>query len=98
MVYYTAAAEDVGCHAGTGLRRPSSPGQGHRALDPPLAARNTTGCTRHGESYVKDFKPLRLGILDLNKGRGMLTIRAASIPGRHAIDLTDDHAHTDRLI
>ena len=42
---------------------------------------------RNGESYVKDFKPLQLGILNLSKGRGTLTIRARDIPGQHTIDL-----------
>jgi hypothetical protein len=28
-----------------------------------------------------------LGILDLSKGRGLLTIRARDIPGRRVIDL-----------
>jgi len=38
------------------------------------------------ESYVKDFKPIKMGVLDLKKGRGELTLRATSIPGREAME------------
>ena len=51
------------------------------------AGRDHDRVKRNGESYVKDFKPLELGILNLSKGRGMLTIRACDVPGRHVIDL-----------
>jgi hypothetical protein len=38
------------------------------------------------ESYVKDFKPIKMGVLDLKKGRGELTLHATSIPGREAME------------
>jgi hypothetical protein len=55
--------------------------------DPPLRGAEHDRVTRNGESYVKDFKPLILGIIDLTKGRGPLAIRAIKIPGRRVIDL-----------
>ena len=57
------------------------------AHDPPPRGAEHDRVPRDGESYVKDFKPLRLGILDLSKGRGPLAIRAVEIPGRRVIDL-----------
>ena len=42
---------------------------------------------RGGESYVKDFRPLRLGIVRLEKGRGELTLRALDVPGKQVMDV-----------
>jgi len=39
------------------------------------------------EYYMKDFQPLRLGEIQLDKGRGLLTLRATNIPGKQAMDL-----------
>jgi hypothetical protein len=36
---------------------------------------------------VKDFRPFRLGVLRLGKGRGELTLRALDVPGEHAIEV-----------
>ena len=37
---------------------------------------------------TKDFKPMLLGTIRLDKGRGPLTIRAVEIPGRQAIEIS----------
>ena len=39
------------------------------------------------ESYVKDFKPMELGVLELEKGAGELKLRATKIPGDEAMEL-----------
>jgi len=38
------------------------------------------------ESYVKDWKTIRFGRIELRKGRGELNLRALKIPGQAAID------------
>ena len=38
------------------------------------------------ESYVKDFKPMRMGVIELKKGQGELTLRALKIPGSQALE------------
>ncbi|WP_297694227.1 arylsulfatase [uncultured Eudoraea sp.] len=38
------------------------------------------------ESYVKDFKPLSMGIMKLKKGKGQLTLKASQIIGEEVID------------
>ncbi len=38
------------------------------------------------ESYIKDFKAVRMGIIQLTKGPGELKLRASKIPGEEAID------------
>ncbi len=42
---------------------------------------------RKGESYVKDFRPLRLGVLRMAKGRGKLTLRAVEVAGKSVADV-----------
>ena len=57
------------------------------AHDPPLRGAEHDRVPRQGESYVKDFKPLRLGAVTLAKGRGPLTLRATEIPGKQVMDV-----------
>jgi arylsulfatase A-like enzyme len=86
-VYYTAAAEDLGATLELSLGGRQVLAKVSEPFDPPLRGAEHDRVKRNGESYVKDFKPLKLGILNLSKGRGMLTIRARDIPGRRVIDL-----------
>lgn len=38
------------------------------------------------ESYVKDFRPMRVGAIDLSRGRSDLVLRATQIPGSQAME------------
>jgi arylsulfatase A-like enzyme len=38
------------------------------------------------ESYVKDFKAVKMGVMDLKRGKGDLTLKALSIPGKTALE------------
>ncbi len=38
------------------------------------------------ESYVKDFKAVKMGVIALKKGTGELTLRALKIPGKQALE------------
>jgi hypothetical protein len=87
VVYYTAAAEDVGSTLELGFNGSQVQAKVVEPHDPPLRGAEHDRVTRNGESYVKDFKPLSLGLIDLKKGRGPLAIRAIKIPGRRVIDL-----------
>ena len=42
---------------------------------------------RGPESYAKDFKPLRLGTIELAAGRGALTLRAIKVSGAAVADV-----------
>jgi hypothetical protein len=42
---------------------------------------------RVGESLVKEFAPLEFTPLELPAGRGTLTLRALSMPGKQATDV-----------
>ena len=56
--------------------------------DPPLMGmENDRYPRRAGESYVKDFVAVPLGSLALEKGRGILQLRALDIPGTGVADV-----------
>ena len=76
LVYYTCPVTDVGSIVELsfdGARLQSTVSEAH---DPPLHGVEHDRVPRTGESLVKDFKPLRLGVVDLKPGRGPLTLRA----------------------
>ena len=87
IINYTCPAADVGSvielsgNGGSASARVSEPN------DPPLRGAEHDRVRRAGESYVKDFKPLRMGVLTLERGRGTLTLRAVRVPGRQVMDV-----------
>jgi len=42
---------------------------------------------RKGESYMRDFRPLNLGTIKLEAGRGLLSLRALEIPGQTVMEV-----------
>ena len=50
-------------------------------------AENDRTPNRGGESYVKTFKPMTLGKVRLEKGRGELALRATDIPGSQVMEV-----------
>jgi arylsulfatase A-like enzyme len=87
IVDYTCALENVGATIELSLNESRLRGRVTEAHDPPLRGREHDRVDRGPESYVKDFKPLRLGTIDLERGRGLLTLRAIEVPGRGVIDV-----------
>jgi hypothetical protein len=57
------------------------------AHDPPLLGAENDRVPRGSESYVKRFRPMRLGVIELEPGRTPLTLRALSIPGAQAMEV-----------
>ena len=84
-IYYTCKQEDVGC------KIQLSDGQHNRAFtiseahDPPQHGAQQDRIVRQ-ESYVKDFKALDIGTIELNKGVADLSLKALEIPGNAAIE------------
>ena len=85
-IYYTCPAVDVGstielsfldARAQTKITRPN---------DPPLVGKAEDRVER-GESYVKDFKPLKIGTIRLAKGHGKLTLRAIEVKATQVSDI-----------
>jgi len=55
--------------------------------DPPLYGMKEDRHNRGTESYAKDFKPLRLGVMKLAAGRGRLALRALKVAGEQVADV-----------
>lgn len=85
-LYYTCRDENVGAVLELGLGEARCQRRIDEAHDPPLVGAAEDRVPR-SESYVKDFRPLELGTLTLEAGRGRLTLRALEIPGAQAVDV-----------
>ena len=55
------------------------------AHDPPLMGDEHDRVERK-DSYVKDFKSMKLGTIRLKKGKGKLTLKALEMPGSQVMD------------
>ncbi|MCX7048192.1 MAG: arylsulfatase [Candidatus Sumerlaeota bacterium] len=87
VIYYTCPKSDVGSTIELSLDGARIQGQVSEANDPPLRGAEHDRVPRKGESYVKDFKPLRLGVIELKAGRGLLTLQALKIAGKQVMDV-----------
>jgi len=87
VVYYTCPKEDIGSTVELHLNESRVQAKVTEPHDPPLVGAEFDRVPRSGESYVKEFKPLRLGVFRLAKGRGPLTLRALEVPGRSVMDV-----------
>lgn len=87
VLYYTCAKENAGSTVELSFNGSQVKGKVSEAHDPPLVGPEFDRVKREGESYVKDFRPLRLGTFYLQKGRGVLSLRALEVPGRQVMDL-----------
>ena len=84
-IYYTCPASDVGSTVELTFNGNRLSGQVAEPNDPPLRGAEHDRVPR-GESYVKDFRPMKLGTIHLEQGRGELTLRATKIPGSQVMD------------
>ena len=87
VVYHTCRAEAVGAKVELTLNGATWSAMTTTAHDPPLVGAAHDRVSRGGESYVKDFKPLALGVVEVKKGRGTLTLRATDVPGKGVMDV-----------
>jgi len=55
--------------------------------DPPLYTNQDTVTRPRGESQMKEFRPLNLGVMRLERGRGLLTLRALQMAGKNVMDV-----------
>jgi hypothetical protein len=87
VLYYTCAAVDVGSTVELSFSGSKLEGKVSEAHDPvPYGATNDR-VPRVGESLMKDFQPLRLGVITLEKGRGSLTLRAVRVANKQVMDV-----------
>jgi hypothetical protein len=85
-IFYTCAVKDVGSTIEISFRDSHLRGDVTEPHDPPLRGAEHDRVPR-GESYVKDFRPMKLGTIRLEKGRSELTLRALNILGSQVMDV-----------
>lgn len=86
-VYYTCPKSDVGATFELSVGEAALQGRVAQANDPPLRGAESDRADRGNESYVKDFRPLVIGTMPLDRGRNVLTLRAVDIPGKQVMDV-----------
>jgi arylsulfatase A-like enzyme len=84
-LYYTCPQEDIGSVFELSFNESSIMGKITTAHDPPLVGMQQDRVER-SSSYVKDFKPLKLPRMHMDKGRGELTLQALNVPGSQVMD------------
>ena len=87
VIYYTCPKADIGSTVELSFNGSQLEGTLQEANDPPLRGAENDRVPRKGESYVKDFKPWRMGTVALQAGRGPLTLRALSVAGNEVMDV-----------
>ena len=87
VVYYTCAPADIGSTFELSFNGGQAQGKVSEAHDPPLLGAENDRTPRFGESLVKDFKPLRIGVLEMKKGRGELALQATGVAGKQVMDV-----------
>jgi hypothetical protein len=84
-IFYTCPKEDVGSTVELVFGDSSLTGEITVPHNPPLAGMENDRFERM-ESYVKDFKRMTLGKIQLEEGEGTLMLRAKKIPGDRVMD------------
>jgi len=85
-VYYTIAEENTGAVMDVAFKGKTVRQKISHPHDPPLIGEDRDRIPRQ-ESYVKDFRRVEFGELELQAERGPLRVKASHIPGSQAIDL-----------
>lgn len=80
-LYYTCPLADAGSEVELAFKGSTMRGTIKPGWDPPLLDKEDR-VPRKGESVMKDFRPLELGVLRLGAGRGELTLRATKVAGK----------------
>jgi len=86
-LWYTCAPGDEGSTVELSFAGKTLSGKIAPAWDPPPRGASDDRVSRGPESYWKDFKPLTLGIIELARTRGLLTLRAPEVHGKAVADV-----------
>ena len=84
-LYYTCPKADIGSTIELSFNDSRLSGTIVEPHDPPIKGAEHDRVERQ-ESYVKDFQPMTLGIVRLEKGTGTLTLKATKLAGSQAMD------------
>jgi len=86
-VYYTCPQGDTGSKVQLSFGDAKLPFAVDTAHDPPLRGAEADRSDRGNESFVKDFKALKLGTMKLKKTRAQLTLQALTVAGDSVMDV-----------
>jgi len=86
-ILYTCPVTDAGSTIELEFNDAKLEGKVAPGWDPPLYTNQDTIARPPAESRMKEFRPLALGTMRLEKGRGLLTLRAREIPGKNVMDV-----------
>ncbi|MFM7749397.1 MAG: N-acetylgalactosamine 6-sulfate sulfatase, partial [Opitutaceae bacterium] len=87
VIDYTCVVSDAGAEIELSFRDAKLTGKVAPGWDPPLNTNQDTLPRPDGESQMKEFRPLNLGTVRLEQGRGELTLRALKVPGKSVMDV-----------
>ncbi len=87
MIHYTCPEDDAGSTVELSFQGSRLAGKVSPGWNPPLYTNQDTIPRPAAESKMKEFRPLSLGTMHLEKGRGPLTLRALQIPGQSVMDV-----------
>lgn len=87
VIDYTCPLADAGSLVELSFNGARLTGRVTPGWDPPLYTNQDTVPRAHGESQMKEFKPLALGTIRLEKGAGPLVLRALEIPEASVMDV-----------
>jgi hypothetical protein len=84
-ILYACPASDTGSRIEVSMGEHRISGRITTAHDPPLRGHDLERIPR-SESYTKQFRPMSLGVLRMEKGVNRLTMRATEIPGKQVME------------
>jgi len=87
QVYYTCPEADLGSVLELSFGESKISKKVTVANAPPLIGASFDRSERGSESFVKDFKPMDLGVMHLKPGRNTLTLSALEKPGNQVIEM-----------
>jgi hypothetical protein len=87
VIDYTCPESDAGSLVELSFRDSGLTGRVTPGWDPPIYTNQDTLPRPHGESQMKEFRPLQLGTINLERGAGEITLRALEIPGKSVMDV-----------
>ena len=84
-IHYACPADDVGSTIELSINDSKILGRISQPHDPPIRGAENDREPRV-ESYVRDFRSLKLGTIELKRGKGTLTLRAIDMPKSQVMD------------
>jgi arylsulfatase A-like enzyme len=87
VIHYACPKEDVGSTVEVSFRDGKLEATVSEPHNPPTYGPEKDRAGRGSESPVRDFKPWRMGTIELSAGRGTLALRAPRVAGRQVMEV-----------